>query len=316
MTRALSLSRDGDTIGLESPEFLAVQGASGFGMVPVTNRWTEGAGHGSRYRGTKVHRRVLPIPVLIRGADADELEDRFGRLATILDPDGGEATLTLDEGHRGRWYTRVVRAAGGDYVAGVDTNGSSWLSLPDLTLEAGDPTWTSVDPIRPVVLRPPGEGRGLLSGYSRSGYGSGAYGEGPYGSGPSANGGTGWSLTRLRLQSGQALGSVVLENPGTAPGLLVVVVQGPATRVVLQSPAGDVVEWSGALLEGQTRTFDFTAGTVVDGNGVNRYDELGPVPVWWSVPRGNRRAEVTLEGATSASAVTLTWFPRRWVVIP
>lgn len=272
--RALYLRAPGfPDLSLDSQEFAALQGASGFGRPPVTARWFDGAGDGSVYRGMRVNRRVIPLPVLIQARDADGLQEGLSALAVRFAPEVGPARLVLDEGPGGAWYTDVVCTSGLDPVYGTDTDGGSWASVL-LTLEAGDPYWTRVEP-QSVPVTAAGAGRGLLKGDV--------------------------SLSALRQASGQTTGTVTLANPGDAKAYPVVTITGPGTRAVLESQ-GLTLVWEGVLLAGQQRVLDHRRGTVVDParvgdpDGGNRYNEMGPAPKFWPVPPGPTQARAELEG--------------------
>lgn len=276
---SLKVHLDGNPLGL-----LAT--GAGFGLPPVEVLWFDGAGSGSTFRHARVGRREFSgFSVLVNGEDADDLQANADILARVLDPGNGPTVLRVDQG-ADSWWTHVVRTGGGDPVAGEETNGSSW-AIYALTLASGDPFWTRARASQQKV-QAAGLGRGLLR--------------------------PGGSLTQLRLSSGQAMGDVLLENPGTAPAYPIVRVEGPGTALDLVSARGEVLRWDGVLEVGQSRTIDHRAGTVVDDNGVNRYDELGPAPRFWSIPPGQEVATVSLEGASTASSVTLSWRPRRWLV--
>lgn len=323
--RTLTLEAGGDVLSIESDEFAAVNGGSGFMFSDVEVRWTEGAGDGSTYQSTRYGRRVLPLPVLVRGRDADDLQRNLSRLARVLNRRNAPATLRMGVGPES-WWVKVVRTGGGDPVWGEGTNGSSYALL-DLVLEAGDPFWTR-ERAEQFPIRPP-RGRGLLkqptdeTGAATTPAGGGLFGEGEFGAGAfGAGSGATYrptaSLTYLRQSSGQAMGTVTLENGGDTEAEVLTILQGPATGLDLIGPSGDSVIWRANIDQGEVRVFDHAARTVRDGNGADRYDELAtvPVPVFWDVPPDTSTATVVMYGADdAASVVTLTWRPRREVLV-
>lgn len=289
--RALSLRVAGfPDLSLDSPEFVALQGAKGFGVAPRQNRWFEGAGDGSLWRSARTGRRVITLPVLVQAAGVDALEDALSSLAARFAPDRGPARLLLDEGARGVWFSDVVYADGLDPEYGKTTNGGSWAS-PTLILEAGDPFWTRLESER-VIVRAAGAGRGLLR--------------------------PGSSLTQLRLASGQTMGTVLLRNPSDATAYPEVTIYGPATKATMSS-AGLTYIWQGNLLAGQRRVFVHRNGRVYDPDAAgdqNRYDEMGVAPKFWTVPPGDTTATLMLEGdQPGVSRIELTYQPRRWMVM-
>lgn len=330
VTRALTLEGAGLTLELEGLDgFAALQGGSGFGLAKRTNRWARGAGHGRTHMGARVDGRTLPLPLLIRGRDADHLQERLSMLAVMFDPRNAPARLRLSQGQEAWSCPVVLGDEGGDYVYGRDTNGSTWVELPDAVLESESPYWVRERP-ELVPIRAGGLGRGLL-GQSDTpdvppgeedgdalAYGEGAYGAGDYGGGgqPAPQpGGTGNSLTRLRLSSGQAMGPTQFQNPGDAEAPPLVTVHGPATRLLSQSPTGETLEWNGNLLAREHLFIDHTTGTVTDDTGASRYTELGAAPRFWQVPPATSTGFVTLEGATRDSGVDVLYHPHRWLVI-
>lgn len=290
--RALSLRTPGfEDLSLDAAEFVSLQGAKGFGVAPRTNRWFEGASDGAVWRSGKSGRRVLQVPVLIRGADVDALEDNVSALAARFAPSVGLSRLLLDEGEsRGVWYVDVAYSDGLDWTYGKDTDGTRWVQVT-LVLEAGDPFWTRVQP-ESIPIGAAGAGRGLLKGVT--------------------------PLSALRQASGQTMGTVTFVNPGPARAYPVTTIYGPATGATLTS-AGLTMTWTGTLAAGQRRVFDHRAGTLIDPDAVgdqNRYSELGPAPKFWPVEPGTSQATVALTGDTpGVSRVLIEYNPRRWLVM-
>ena len=289
----LSLEGGGLTISLDDyldrsvlGGLTATEGLAGFGLPDVEVQWFEGAGDGATYRGSRQQPREIPLPLLISGPDRLAVRDRLSALATALATP--PATLRFTEPDGTSWKTSVVRIKGGDFTWGKDTDGETFVKIPDLVLRAGDPFWTR-ESATVQIVKPGGAGRGLLQGAV--------------------------SLSALRLASGQVIGDVTIENPGDAQAYPVTVVTGPGTSLYLTSPLGEVLTWSGVMTAGQRRVFDHKAGTVVDETGANRYAELGPAPRFWAVPPGTQTAHVSYEGtALDSSSVTLSWHPRRWLL--
>ena len=289
--RTLTLRATGfPDLPLDSQEFASLQGTTGWAMPPRDVRWFDGAGDGSIPRSVRVKRRPFSIPVLVQAPNADVLEDRLNELASRFDTEqaGLEVRFLLDEGtERGLWYLDATFVAGLDITYGTNTNGSGWAQ-PVLGFEAGNPFWTRLVP-ESVPIVAAGAGRGLLKGAV--------------------------SLSALRQASGQTLGTVTFTNPGNARSFPVSTIYGPATGATLTS-GGLTIQWAGNLLAGQVRVFDHKAGTVVDGNGVNRYDETLGAPKFWAVPPGVSQATVQVTGDTPGTTrVTIDYLPRKWLVI-
>lgn len=117
----------------------AVAGLTGAGLPPVSVQWSEGAGDGATYRGTRVLPRDVDIPIFVAGNDRDGLRAVVKQLAMIL---ASEATLRFTDTGGDEWTLDVVRVGGGDFIYGVDTTGELDLEMV-ITLRAGQPFWTS-----------------------------------------------------------------------------------------------------------------------------------------------------------------------------
>lgn len=283
----LQLESTTDTIDLDGiastgKGFQATRGTGGLGLPPVSVQWLEGAGDGARFRGRRVQPRDIDLPIHILAEDRAELQAQVSRLAKML---AGECTLRLVEADGTSWYTQVHRTGGGDYVYGESTVGERELDVI-LTLRAGDPFFTYSEP-RQQVIENTGSGRGLLRG----------------------------PLSKLKVSSSQAIGSIVLENPGDADAYPVWTVKGPGKNFEAISPTGESFIWTGTLTSSQTLTIDTQRGTVTNQAGVNRYSLMGPAPRLWSIPPGLSTAVASLEDTTSATRITCSWRPRKWMVI-
>lgn len=260
----------------------ALAGLSGQGLPAVSAQWFEGAGDGATWRGSRVLARDIDVPLLIEGRDADHVQALLSTLAQVLDPRTGPARITLTRAGQS-WWTDVVRVGGGTWkTGGSETDGETWVATL-ITLRSGDPFWTRED-AESFEVRVTSAGRGLLP-----------------------------KLSRLRLTSSQAMGTRTVENAGDAPAYPRWVVTGPGANFTATGARGEVLRWEGTLLAGEQITLDAQAGTVVDGAGVNRYDQLAPAPRFWSIEPGTSRVSVTLDGATAASRITCAWQPRRQV---
>lgn len=259
----------------------ALTGATGFGLAPKQVQWLEGAGDGAAYRGRRVLPRDIDLPLLIEGTDREDLKGLLSRLARVL---SDECTLRFFEDDGTSWSANVVHVGGGDYVYGQDTIGERDL-FTVITLRAGDPYFTFSNPTRKEIKN---------STVRRSLIGK---------------------LSKLQLSNSQAIGSIELRNLGDTNAFPVWKIYGPGNTFRAVSPTGEVLQWNGTLLAGQTLTIDVRAGTVVDNTGANRYNELASAPRLWLVPPGTSTAECSLQDVTFASSITCTWSPRKWMVV-
>jgi len=273
---------DLDSIRKTGTGVQATVGATGLGLPQVSVQWLEGAGNGAIARGRRVLPRDIDVPMHLKANDREGLKALMNRLAMML---AQECTLRFIEDDGTDWSVKVWRTGGGDYVYGRDTTGEKDASIV-ITFRAGDPFWTYSRAISKTISNS-GSGRGLLNG----------------------------PLTGLSVASSQAIGTILLENTGSAPAYPVWTVVGPGRDFKALLPAGEGFHWTGTLLAGETLHVDTQAGTVKDGTGANRYAELAPAPRFWAIPPGTTSATASLEDATSDSSITCSWRPRSWVVI-
>jgi hypothetical protein len=261
----------------------ALEGATGFGLPPVSTQWIEGAGDGAQYRGGRVLARDLDLPIYVQAPTRADLKVMMARASTML---AGPMVLRFVEDDGSSWTLNVRRVGGGQLTLGRDVRAENWLTTV-VTLRAGDPFWTSSAVTRREIVA--SAGRGLLEGTV--------------------------SLSMLRVSPSQTLGSITMENTGDADAYPVWTITGPGSNLVCTSATGESFAWNGTLTAGQTLTIDTRAASVVDGTGTNRYADLGPAPQLWRIPPGTTTASVILTGSTAASKIAAEWRPRKWAVI-
>jgi hypothetical protein len=282
----LLLVSGADTINLNEIDefgigFQAKSGVTGLGLPPVSVQWLEGAGDGAVFRGTRVQTRDIDIPVEILALDRGDLQVKLSRLALVL---AGGCTLILQDDDGTQWRTDVWRVGGGEYTYGEDTIGKNEFQTV-LTLRAGDPYFTSsVQQVRTI------SGAGTANAFLST-------------------------LVTMTVAPSQAIGSIDLSNTGDAPAYPVWEVRGPGDHFVATSPTGEVIKWNGTLAAAQKLVIDTRKGTVTDETGANRYDLLDTAPRFWTVAPGNSTAGASLLNTTSASQITCSWYPRKWMVI-
>jgi hypothetical protein len=119
----------------------------------------------------------------------------------------------------------------------------------------------------------------------------------------------------MKVSPSQAIGFIDLSNSGDVAAYPVWEVRGPGDHFVATSPSGETLKWNGTLTAGQRLIVDTRKGTVQDGTGANRYDLLDTAPRFWTVQPGESTATASLLNTTSASQITCSWYPRKWMVI-
>jgi hypothetical protein len=282
----LLLVSGADTIDLNEIDeqgvgFQAKSGVTGLGLPPVSVQWLEGAGDGAVFRGTRVQTRDIDIPLDILALHRADLQVKLSRLALVL---AGGCFLVLDNGNGVQWSTEVHRVGGGEYTYGEDTIGTNEFQTV-LTLRAGDPYFiSSQQQVRTVS--------GAVAGTAFL-----------------------TNLVSMKVSPSQAIGSIDLSNSGDVAAYPVWEVRGPGDHFVATSPSGETLKWNGTLTAGQKLIVDTRKGTVQDGTGANRYDLLDTAPRFWTVQPGESTATASLLNTTSASQITCSWYPRKWMVI-
>ncbi|MGM9381118.1 phage tail family protein [Streptomyces antibioticus] len=281
----LLLSSETDTLNLneimdKGLGYQAKTGVTGFGLPPVSVQWLEGAGDGATFRRRRVLTRDIDIPLEILARDRQHLQELTDRLALAL---AGRCTLTLLDDDGTRWTTDVYRTGGGEYSYGADTIGEREFQTV-ITFRSPDPYWTYSE----AQIR-------YIGGSTAAPFLS--------------------SLVNVEISASQAIGEIQLDNSGNADAYPIWEIAGPGTNFVAVSPDGEKLAWSGTLLANERLTIDTRKGTVVDQAGNNRYAELDEAPRFWTVRPGLSTATAQLEDITTASKITCSWRPRKWMVI-
>ncbi|SNS50536.1 phage distal tail protein [Actinacidiphila glaucinigra] len=278
----LELSSPSDRLDLAEIEtdgvgFQALAGITGLGLPQLSVQWLEGAGDGAAYRGRRVLPRDIDIPLDIVGRNRGHLADLMTRLARVLADD---CTLTYIDSDGVRWSTPVRWTGGG----AIDPSSGERDVQTVVSLRAPSPYFLS-ESAQTVTVG------GTAAGAFLS------------------------TLSAMPISSSQAIGSIQLTNEGDVPAYPVWEVTGPGDTFKAISPTGETIQWNGTLAVGEKLIVDMGAGTVKDGNGVNKYSLLATAPRFWSVPPGPSTATASLLNITSASKVVCSWRPRKWVVI-
>lgn len=280
--RTLTLSNSRLTIDLyswlklrdtEGEGVQALEGILGFGMPGQDNHFFEGAA-ANTYRGSRLRPRQIDLPLVLTATDRAALNRRFSDLYTVLNPRYGLTRLTYGLPDGDSWFVDVVRSGGGDYRRNrADTDLETTLKVDVLTLVATDPFWTRARPESFRIVQDD-SGRGLLP-----------------------------NLAELQVSSAGAFGRREVINVGDEDAWPVITAKGPFTQVNLVGPHGEVLRWNGNILADNGLVFDANKGTVVDFNGVNRYDGLtsDPVPRFWSIEPGSSQVTVEMTGTSGGT---------------
>ncbi|GGN40147.1 hypothetical protein FHR83_007109 [Actinoplanes campanulatus] len=259
----------------------ATVGVTGLGMPEVSLNWVESAGDGAVFRNERKRPRDIDIPLHIVGSSRNDLKWWMDRLALMV---SGPFALQWVEDNGTYWTLNAYRTGGMGYTYGVDTRGSRDLNTV-LTVRAGDPYWTYSQSSREVVTAATPRGNFVTK------------------------------FHKIRVASSQAMGGMILRNPGTAKAYPQWDVTGPAQNIRLISSTGERLQWTGSLTAGQTLRINTQTGAVTDHTGANRYADLASAPRMWTIPPGVITAVAAMDGAASTSSIACTWRPRSLLVV-
>lgn len=273
---------NGDTITFDNTTYTLTDGLKGFGVPSTKVRIQESAGDGGIFRHTKRAIREIDLPIVIIGTDRADTETKLRRLSNILQNTAGATTLTATYANGDVYYLSVYYMGGAETVFGSDA-GSTYARWV-ITLQAANPFWTSTAPQTFRVVQS-NAGRGLLP-----------------------------RLSRLQVTSTDAIGTVTVSNTtGDVPSFPVWKVYGPLTNLTVYTGTTGFT-YSGSLTASDVLTIDTATGTVVDGSGVNKYANLASAPKFFALPPGTTSINVNGSGATSATVISCTYYPRREVL--
>lgn len=276
---------NGDTIDLETMvpgAFFRPQGGRGFGIPPTEVIMAEGAGDGAGYRSTRRGPRVIDLPVVIFGADRQEVEDRQRRLARALSDRAGAPLLSAIYPSGEIYETRFHYTGGAETNYGTD-GGESWARWV-LTLRSPSPYWTRRNSSS-FEVRVAASGRGLLP-----------------------------KLGMMKLTDSAALGVRTVENPGDVDARPVWTLTGPGDVFTITAETGETFSFTTPLEAGEVVTIDTRTARVTDGTGANRYADLSDAPKFFGLPAGSSQVTLQIENAGEGASIRCAYQPRREVM--
>lgn len=283
MDLTISLTgQNGDTITFDWQNYMLLNGLKGFGVPDTKVRIDSSATEGGIFRYSKRGIREVDLPIHVAGLNRADTETKLRRLANILQNGKGAARLTATNTTGDSFYLDVYYMGGAETVYGDTGNYvfAEWL----VTLQAPQPYWQS----------------GNASTFS---VGSGTTGRGLL---P--------QLTKLKLTSSQALGTVVVNNTGDVPTYPVWTLYGPLATVTISPVGGNGFTYNAAIASGDVVTIDTFKGTVTNTAGTNLYGNLASAPKLFTLDPGTTSVTVSGTGAGSGTLITCTYYPRREVI--
>lgn len=277
------LTGGGRTVVLtDTPEQLHRRpGGSGWGMAPVVNSWFEGAGDGTRLRGTRRTARNLAIPLDVLGDSRADIETALRALIAIIrDP-----FLVHVDYDDGRSYS--IPAVYDSGLEGVYSDAPETWNTATINLKCPDPYWTS-DATQSFVIAPtPAASPFVLH------------------------------LSALNVASSAAFGNVNITNTGDVDSRPTWTIKGPGVNPTIAiNGVGFVLQKTLATADIIKVAYADGGWTIVDQNGVNQYPYLqtSPVPIFPSIPPGGSIATASMSGTSADSYIAAVYPERREVV--
>lgn len=273
---------NGDTITFDSTTYVLTEGLKGFGVPPTSLLIANSATDGGVFRNSKRGVRDIDLPIVVFGSDRADTESKLRRLAQILNNSAGPARLIATYSSGLAFWLDLYYAGGAETHFGNDASETfaRWV----VALQAPNPYWTSLN-AQTFTITNNNLGRGLLP-----------------------------ALVKLRMTSTAALGTVTINNTnGDVPSFPIWQVYGPLDSLTVSNGSAGFT-YSSTIALNSILTIDTAKGTVVDGNGVNKYANLAAAPKMFSIPAGTSTVYVNGAGATAATQISCTYYPRREVL--
>jgi hypothetical protein len=173
------------------------------------------------------------------------------------------------------------------YTGGAESQwgenaGNTWCKWV-LSLQAPQPFWQSTT-IEQFTVTRGNTGRGLLP-----------------------------QLSKLRISSSQALGTVLINNTGDVPMFPTYRVIGPITNFAVSSN-GSTFGFNEPLLAGEIIYINTATGEVYDEANANRYDILNPAPKLFKIPVGESSITISGTDVTDDTRVDV-YYAKRYEVV-
>lgn len=272
---------NGDTIPFDgSQDYVLSTGFRGVGIPTTDVRIDTSAGDGGTWRSTRRGLRELDLPIVVLGANRDDVESKLRRLSRALNDRYGTPKLIAQYSDGTSYSIEVHYTGGAETVFGGDA--SETFCRWGITLTAPDPFWVSTQAVN-FSLGYSEEVRGLLP-----------------------------NLEQLKVSPSQVVGSYVIENPGDVEAYPVWTLEGASTGAsFLLNGVG--FTYTETLTAGKI-IVNTRAATVVDAAGANKYAYLGAAPKLFAIPPGTSTVSLTVEGADSSTKVSGYFQPRREVL--
>lgn len=256
---------NGETIVFDDVNYVLNPGMTGFGVAPTEVRVDPSAGIGGVFRHSRRGVRELDLPITILGTNRVDVQTKLRKLARITQDRRGPMRLRAQYS-TGQQLFLDLHYTGGAEGAWGEAGGLTWQQWV-LSLVSPQPFWESLTR-QTIQLTGGGTGRGLLP-----------------------------QLTKLKVSSSQALGDVTITSNADVEVFATWTITGPVDDFTVSN---GVESWTigGSILTGDTVTVDTERKTVVDQDGNNLYDRLGPAPKLFPLQPGETTLSITGSNAT------------------
>lgn len=275
------IGANGDTIEFDYTNYILNPDFMGFGIPPAEVRIESSAGDGGVFRHAKRGVRVIDLPVTVLGTDRDDVQTKLRRLGKLTQNNFGPLTLEA------RYTDGITLQMELYYTGGAESQwgenaGNTWAKWV-LSLQAPQPFWQSTT-IEQFTVTRGNTGRGLLP-----------------------------QLSKLRISSSQALGTVLINNTGDVPMFPTYRVIGPITDFAVSSN-GSSFGFNEVLEAGEIIYINTATGEVYDQADANRYDILNPAPKLFKIPVGESSITISGTDVTDDTQVDV-YYAKRYEVV-
>jgi hypothetical protein len=256
----LLVGSNGDTIVFDNSNFVLNPGMAGFGVPPTEVRIAPSANDGGIWRYTKRGIRDVDLPITVLGSNRASVEAKLRRLAKLAQDKKGPTELRANYSNGESLKLQLHYTGGAESQWGEDA-GMTWCVWV-MSFQAPMPFWESNNG-QSFSLTSGATGRGLLP-----------------------------QLSKLRVSSSNALGTVVVQSDADVDVFPVWTITGPISEF---AASNGTLSWgfNAPVEEGETITVDTEAGTVKDQDGTNRYSLLASAPKLFAFEPGETVIQVT-----------------------
>jgi hypothetical protein len=264
-----------DTITFDNVNYVLNPETIGFGIPATRMRIQESAGVGGIFRHSKRGVRSIDLPVTILGENRAEVQQKARRMGRILQNELGPSFLRAIYPGGQTLDLRFYYTGGAESQYGGETGGKQFLRWV-ISGQAPQPFWESQQ-IQVIEITGGGTGRSLLP-----------------------------QLTKLKVSSSTGLGQVAVFSQADVEVFPIWRIEGPIENFTASNGTSSFTI-EDTILVGETWTVNTEKKTVVDQDGVNKYDKLGVAPKIFPFRPGASTITVTGSGSTGDTRITVTY---------